>query len=91
MDTIYVIGKKTLFDQRFTECQNGTGYYFNNSFSNWGEVRHSLDGQWTLLEEMEHKFLWSDLAIQDVTIYTHSEIKEFLRVNILEWELPDIV
>jgi hypothetical protein len=90
MDTIYVIGKKTLFDQRFTECQNGTGYYFNNSFNNWGLIRHSLDGQWTLLEELETQFDPNDLALSDVTVYTHSEIKEFLRVNILEWQLPDI-
>jgi len=34
METIYVIGSKELFDQRFADYQNGIGHYYEVGFKN---------------------------------------------------------
>ena len=84
-DTIYVLGPKSLFDQRFEDYQNETGFYFESGFSNWGAIRHSLDGQLTILEEAESKFDPDDLSLENVHIYTHSLIKQYLKQHKVNW------
>jgi len=71
--TIYVIGQKELFDQRFADYQNGVGHYFEVGFKNWGAIRHSLDGQFTLLEETEDKFDPADLEAEGVIVFRSDE------------------
>tara|TARA_R110000787_G_scaffold189280_1_gene300950 strand:+ start:106 stop:381 length:276 start_codon:yes stop_codon:yes gene_type:complete len=89
METIYVVGPKATFDSRFEDFSNGTGWYFDHSFNNWGSIRHSLDGTLTLLEEYESQFDPSDLALAGVTIYTQAEITAYLKVNTLDWNPVD--
>lgn len=88
-NTIYVIGPKTIFDQRFADYQNGIGFYFEVGFSNWGAVIHSLDSQWTVLEEMEDKFDPVDLLIESVTVCNRQEIKFILKNDLPKWVLED--
>ena len=73
MKTIYVIGSREIFDQRFAEFQSGQGHYYSVGFKNFGSVRHSIDGQLTLLEEEKAKFAPSDLAMEGVTIFESDE------------------
>lgn len=76
MKTIYVIGPKAIFYQRFSGYQNKTDF---------GAIRYSLDGEWTLVQEVRGKLNSNDLAREDVTIYNHEEIKAFLIANKDNW------
>ena len=73
MKNIYVLGPKALFDQRFADFQNEIGHYFEVGFKNLGAIRHSLDGQYTLLEEMEDKFNPDDLEAEGVIVFRDDE------------------
>lgn len=90
-NTIYIIGEgnaKTYFDEQFALFQQGQGWYYDNGFSNWGAIRFSLDNTKVLLEEEQSKFLPADLAREDVTIYTETEIQQYLQDNVNDWEAP---
>lgn len=80
-NTIYVIGLKSIFDEEFANYQQGIGFYFESGFKNWGIVRHSNDGVYTLLEENQSKFNPEHLSHTDTLIFTEDEIKEYLNDN----------
>lgn len=87
-NTIYVIGPKSLFDTEFALYQQGRGWYYEHNFKNFGSVRNNLDETLTLLEEEESKFNPEHLAREDVFVYTHAQIREYLIQHLNEWELP---
>lgn len=90
-NTIYVIGDKSVFDAEFAQFEQGTGWYFEVGFNNWGAIRYSLDGTKVLLEEVQEKFKAEHLALESTTIYTEEEIKAYLIANKNDWEEEDAI
>lgn len=85
-NTIYVIGLRSVFELEFQDFKKGKGFYFDIGFRNSGVIRYSMDGELVLLEETKEKFKPEHLDHEEVTIYTHSEILAYLKINKANWE-----
>ena len=84
-NTIYVIGPSELFNAEFAKFQNGEGHYAEVDFKNSGGIRYSNDGTKVLLEELPEKFNQEHLEREDVSLFTHAQIKEYLKANKSDW------
>ena len=88
-NTIYVLAEGdavNVFNQEFALFQQGEGWYFDNEFTNWGDIIPSLDGTKRILEEEQSKFKSEHLAREDVTVFTEEEFHQYLQDNRAEWE-----
>ena len=84
-DTVYIVGKRAIFDPAFAEFKGKSGHYHDVGFENGGAILYPLDGQLVLLEEKQSKFKAEHLNMPDTGIYTQSEIKQYLKGNKDNW------
>lgn len=90
MDLTYVIGDSAVFNQKFTEFQQGIGHYAEVGFEAFGAIRYSLDGTQVLFKGETSKFLQSDLEIEGTMTFDQAGAKAYMDAHRLEWESEDI-
>lgn len=90
MNTIYVIGDSAVFNQKFTDFQNGIGHYYEVGFKAFGAIRYSLDGSLVLFKGETDKFDPDDLAIAGTMTFDQAGAKAYMDANRLEWESEDV-
>jgi hypothetical protein len=90
MDLTYVIGDSAVFNQKFTEFQQGIGHYAEVGFEAFGAIRESLDGTQTFFKGETSKLLPSDLAIAGTMTFDQAGAKAYIDAHRLDWEIEDL-
>jgi len=94
METIYVIGDRSIFDTEFYNYEQGQGDYYRARFDNQGAIVYSNDGTQVLLEEEERVFNPDHLALESTHVFnTVAELNAYRYApeRIDNWISDDII